>query len=149
MTMYELCAECRNWFERQIIRGTYTVTGGVLQPIPGIPEGAYIRVVGSVFNDGVFQYPHAASADETFDGAVWLMAIPEDFVQLCIDITAWEASAADAVAKATEDAVGGPFTSESFGDYSYTRKNGLPDIPTTWKDPRLGFAARLNRWRKI
>lgn len=149
MTLYELCAECRNFFPRSVIRGDFRVVGGVLEPLPDIPDGAYIRVVGSLFNDGVFQYPHTGIADEEFSGAVWILAIPEDFISLLTDINAWEAANAEAVAKAAADVLAGPYTSESFAGYTYTKKTGLPDVPTTWKDPRLGFASRLNVWRKI
>lgn len=149
MTMGELCAECRNWFCREIIRGDFTVTGGVLEPVPAIQDGAYIRIVGSVFNDGVHRYPHGDFSDERFTGAVWLLAIPPDFVRLLDDINAWETASGKAAADAAAELLAGPFSSESFGGYTYQRRTGLPDVPTTWKDPRLGFSARLNLWRKI
>ena len=149
MTMYELCAECRNWFLREIIRGDFRVIDGVLQPVPDVPDGAWIRVVGSLKNDGVYRMPHGDFADEAFTGAVWLMAIPDDFVTLLDDITEWETATAKAVADASAQILAGPYTSESFGGYEYTRKTGLGDVPTSWRDPRLGFAAQVNRWRKI
>jgi hypothetical protein len=87
--------------------------------------------------------------DEEFSGAVWLLAIPPDFVALLDDINAWEAANKDAIASAAADIIAGPYTSESFAGYTYTKKTSLGDVPTTWKDPRLGFSARLNEWRKI
>ena len=149
MTMGELCAECRNWFCRSVIRGKFTVAGGLLYPLPEIPDGAYIRIVGSMFNDGVYRYPFGDFSDEEFFGAVWVLAIPPDFVALLDDINAWEASGGAAAVSAAVDLLGGPYISESFAGYTYQRGSGLPDVPTTWRDPRLGFAARLNRWRKI
>lgn len=150
MTMYELCAECRNFFQRSIIRGSFTVRDGAFEPLLDVPDGAWIRVVGSVFNDGVYQYPHGPFADETFRGAVWVLAIPEDFVALLNDINAWEAANRDAIANATAEILSaGPYTSESFAGYTYTKKTSLGDVATSWRDPRLGFSARLNVWRKI
>lgn len=149
MTMTELCAECRNWFKPEVFAGEYTVADGTLEPIPGIPDGAYIRIVGSVFNDGVWQYPASELTDETFSGAVWLMHVPPDFVILLNDINAWETANAEAVRNATAEVLAGPYTSESFAGYTYTKKTGFGDVATSWRDPRLGFAERLNVWRKI
>jgi hypothetical protein len=147
--MGELCAECRNWHKPEIYTGEFRVINGVLEPVPFIPGGAYIRIVGSTFNDGVWKYPHGDFADETFRGAVWLMHVPVDFENLLDDINAWEKNNAKNVERVTEEVVASPFTSESFAGYTYTRKTGIGDIPTTWKDPRLGFSARLNAWRKV
>ena len=148
MTMGELCAECRNWFLREIIRGDFRIVEGVIQPVPSIPDGVYIRIDGSIYNDGVWQYPCVGLPDEEFYGAVWIMAVPEDFKALQAEIDAWETASAEAVKTASDNALSSPFTAEAFADYSYQRKSVLPDGPTTWKDPRLGFAARVNRWRK-
>lgn len=149
MTLYELCAECRNWFLRGIVRGTFTVSGGLLE-LDDVPDGQYVRIVGSVFNDGVHQCPVSGLADEIFSGAVWLMAVPADFLALLNDINAWEAANKDAIASATAEILSaGPYTSESFAGYTYTKKTSLGDIATSWRDPRLGFTARLNMWRKI
>ena len=152
MTMYELCAECRNFFTRGIIRGTFRISDGAIEPPSGIQTiqtGQYFRVVGSVFNDGIWQYPASGMTDEEFSGAVWLLAIPPDFIALLDDINAWEAANKDAIASAAAEIIAGPYTSESFAGYTYTKKTSLGDVPTTWKDPRLGFSARLNEWRKI
>jgi len=149
MTMLELCMECRNFFKPDIYSGTFTITGGVLEPLPAIPEGAYIRIVGSTFNDGVYQYGASGLADETFTGAVWLMHVPPDFVALLTDINEWEAANLTAIATATAEVLAGPYSSESFAGYTYQKKTSLGDVATSWRDPRLGFAARLNQWRKI
>ena len=126
MTMLELCMECRNFHKPDIYAGNYTISGGVIEPLPDIPDGAWIRIVGSTFNDGCWQYPAANLTDEEFRGAVWLMHVPPDFVILA-----------------------GPYASESFAGYDYTKKTSIGDVPTTWNDPRLGFSRRLARWRKI
>lgn len=141
--------ECRNFHKPDIYTGDFTITGGVLGPLPDIPDGAWIRIVGSVFNDGCWQYPAANLTDETFTGAVWLMHVPPDFVALLDDINAWEAANADAVASAAAEVLAGPYSSESFAGYTYTKKTSIGDVPTTWNDPRLGFSKRLNTWRKV
>lgn len=49
--------------------------GGIT--LPFLQEGQYFRVVGSVFNDGLYQYPTKDMIDEIFDGAVWALAVPK------------------------------------------------------------------------
>lgn len=150
MTLNELCQECRNWHLRSVVRGRFTVSGGALGEVSGAQAGQYIRIVGSVFNDGVYQYPVTKDlTDETFDGAVWLLGIPADFVALLDDINAWETANADAVKNATAEVLAGPYTSESFAGYTYTKKTSIGDVAMTWDDPRLGFSRRLARWRKV
>lgn len=149
MTIGELCAECRNYFKPEIIRREFRVENGILEPLPDIPDGAYIRIVGSVFNDGVFRYPHGDFSDEEFYGAVWLLHIPQDFVALLDDINAWEAVNKQALADATAQVLAGPYSSETFAGYTYQKKTSIGDVAMTWRDPRLGFSARLNQWRKI
>ena len=68
----ELLAEIRNYFEVPNGRhfGTFTISGGSIAPLDFLQEGQYFRIVGSVFNDGVYQYPAASLTDEVFEGAV-------------------------------------------------------------------------------
>lgn len=150
MTMLELCMECRNFHKPDIYPGTYKITGGVIEPLPDIPDGAWVRIVGSLYNDGCYQFPGSGLTDETFTGAVWMMHVPPDFVALLDDINAWEAANAEAIQNATAEVLAsGPYTSESFAGYTYTKKTSIGDVATSWRDPRLGFSARLNQWRKI
>jgi hypothetical protein len=138
----ELMRECRNYF---LIPGgvhpdTYTIKGGGIA-LPFLRAGQYFRVVGSVLNDGVYQYGNCALRDETFDGAVWAMAVPAEFLRLEEEINAWR--------KQYENAANSPFQSESFAGYSYTKSstNGNSGGSVTgWQGV---FASRLNKWRKL
>ena len=69
-----------NWFlvPDGIDTGEFIVQDGGIT-LPFLQTGQYFRVVGSVFNDGLHQYPAEDMTDETFDGAVWALAI-----QMCI-----------------------------------------------------------------
>ena len=143
MMVGAVCAVCRNWFvvSDGITHGVYTIRDGTIS-IPNMREGQYFRIVGSVFNDGVHRYPANDLTDETFDGAVWAMAVPPDFLALCDEIEAYTKTDA---AKPT------PYQSESFGGYSYTLKGagsatGQTADPSDW---RAVFGKRLNRWRKL
>ena len=50
----QICGHIHNYFEDGRQRGTYTVTGGTLQ-LDGLQTGQYFRILGSMFNDGVYQ----------------------------------------------------------------------------------------------
>ena len=136
----ELCGVLRNWFETDRISGTYTVENGSIT-LPFLQNGQFFRVVGSVFNDGVHQYPDYAMADETFDGSIWPMSVPPALLCLGEEIKAWQEKNGDIAAS--------PYTSESFGGYSYSKStsgSATGDGMVTWQSV---FKSRLNQWRKI
>lgn len=139
MNLGELCAHLRNWFlrsddDRHI--GRFTVIGGTID-LPWLADGQYFRVIGSVFNDGVHQYPAAGLTDESFVGEVWTMAVPPDVVALADEISAWETK--------YREAAESPYQSESFGGYTYTKADAS-EGGLTWEKV---FRGRLNRWRKL
>ena len=135
----ELCAELRNYFEVPNGRhfGKFEISGGSIAPLDFLQEGQYFRIVGSVFNDGVYQYPAASLTDEVFEGAVWAMAVPPTLIALAAEIKAYNDSDAGKPS---------PFTAESFGGYSYTKATDANGVPIGWQK---AFASRLNRWRKL
>lgn len=135
----EICAELRNYFEVPNGRhfGTFTISGGSIAPLDFLQEGQYFRIIGSVFNDGVHQYPSADLTDEVFHGAVWAMALPPSLIALSAEIEEYNKSDAG---KAS------PYTSESFGGYSYTKATDASGAPISWQK---AFASRLNQWRRL
>lgn len=126
-----------NWFlvPDGVHAGEFTVQGGQLT-LPFLQTGQYFRVVGSVFNDGLHQYPVADLTDETFTGSVWALAVPKAVIELAEEIDAWQ----------TKNGDPGPFTSESFGGYSYSKATNASGMPVGWQDV---FKSRLNDWRRI
>lgn len=139
----ELCQELRNWFDRERHFGTFEITGGNITA-PFLAEGQYFRIIGSLFNDGVHQYPAYDLQAETFDGAVWALAIPQPVIKLAQEIQAWrdKYEAADSVAMS-------PFASESFGGYSYSKSSGSSSDGADSVRWQSAFRKRLNVWRKI
>lgn len=151
----ELCAYLRNYFLRDysdpdayIHHGTFEVAGGQIQALPFLLPGQYFRVIGSVFNDGVWQYRPGGEAegmtDETFDGTIWAMQIPPSFLDLADEIESWVADNASAL--------NSPYTSEAFGSggYSYTKKKGGSSGASGaesygWEDQ---FASALKQYRR-
>ena len=135
----ELLAEIRNYFEVPNGRhfGKCEISGGSIAPLDFLQEGQYFRIVGSVFNDGVYQYPATSLTDEVFEGAVWAMAVPPTLIALSAEIKAYNDSDAGKPS---------PYTSESFGGYSYTKATDANGAPIGWQK---AFASRLNKWRKL
>ena len=135
----EICAELRNWFvvPNGVHIQTYTISGGSIAPLDFLQEGQYFRIIGSVFNDGVHQYPAADLTDEVFHGAVWAMAVPPTLIALSAEIEEYNKSDAG---KAS------PYISENFGGYGYTKATGSNGKVLTWKSV---FADALNRYRKL
>lgn len=129
-----------NYFIKGTYRGTFVVTDGELE-LDFLQDGQYFKICGSVFNDGVYQYPASGLTDETFDGEIWAMAVPPAVVALVAEIGEWVGKYGDAVS--------GPYQSESFGGYSYSKLsggNGTGNTAYSWQD---AFRSRLNHWRKI
>ena len=135
----EICAEIRNYFEVPNGRhfGTFTISGGSIAPLDFLQEGQYFRIVGSVFNDGVHQYPATSLKDEVFEGAVWAMALPPSIIALAAEIDEFNKSDAGKPSA---------FTSESFGGYNYTKATDANGAPIGWQK---AFASRLNKYRKL
>lgn len=153
----EICQELNNWFDRKSdgtddrYFGTFTISDGAIDlSETDIMPNQYFRIVGSRFNDGVHKYEPEVGAptltDETFDGAVWAMAVPPSVIALATEIEAWQEKYGSVDSPAMS-----PYTSESFGGYSYSKasrssSNGADSGSGTWQSV---FANRLNKYRKL
>lgn len=140
----EICASIKNYFCRDIKTGTFTLVSGTA-PLTEILNGQYFRIVNSALNDGVWCNTNEdlkQLRSEIFNGEIWLMAVPRDFEELCNDIAEWRKKN-----EAVESVNMSPFTSESFGGYSYSKSGtSSGNGATTWKTQ---FAKRLNTYRRI
>jgi hypothetical protein len=134
----DLCQELHNWFEVEKHYGEFEIAGGALTA-SFLQPGQYFRIIGSIFNDGVWQYGDTLT-DETFDGAIWAMAIPPAVLELNDQIDLW--------LKQYGETQNSPYSSESFGGYSYSKNSsgGSGADKSTWQGV---FAPRLNKWRKM
>lgn len=134
--LYRVLKEIRNFFvvANQRIEGTFSITDGNIVSDEALPfaDGQYVLIEGSIFNDGVFRYNEEPLKDETFDGALIGLAIPQELLDLIPEIEKFQ--------KTMDEA--GPYQSESFGGYSYTLRSDAND----WKK---AYASQLNAWRKL
>ena len=130
----------KNWFlvPGGVHDGTYTIEDGGIT-LPFLANGQYFRICGSVFNDGLHQYPAGDLKTETFDGAVWALAVPQAVIDLASEIEAWETK--------NGEAASGIYQSESFGGYSYSKAtDSATGGALTWQS---AFRSRMNAWRKL
>ena len=131
----------KNWFVVPcgVHEGIYTIENGSLE-LPFMQNGQYYRICGSVFNDGLHKYGDidAKLQDETFTGTIWALAIPKAVVELSVKIEEWQTKNGEAVAS--------PYSSESFGGYSYTKATDTATgAVATWETV---FRTELNPYRK-
>lgn len=150
----QICAHIHNYFteDADIHKGTWTISGGTIDLSDILLTGQYFRIVGSVLNDGVYQYPPTPEqgkppvlSDETFTGEIWAMKVPKQVVSLAREISEWQAKYGPAMAS--------PYQSENvIGVYSYTKQggntsvNGTQAVADGWKS---AFRTVLNPWRKL
>ncbi|MCD8208415.1 MAG: hypothetical protein LUD72_10795 [Bacteroidales bacterium] len=133
----EVLAYLNNWFVDKVYTGTFTIEDGKVT-LPLLDE-QYFRVVGSVLNDGVYQYTDELELkDETFDGEIYALAVPNDLLDIVTEIETWQEKYGDAVS--------GPYNSESFGGYSYSKGSSSTGEGVSWK---TSFADRLAPYRKL
>ena len=130
----------RNWFTVKggIYSGTFTIKDGGIT-LPFLADGQYFRICGSVFNDGLHQYNVLDLTDETFTGTIWALAIPKAVIELADEIGKWQ--------EKNGEAASSPFSSESFGGYSYSKATDAETRDAvTWQS---AFKQQLSAWRKI
>ena len=130
----------KNWFlvPGGIHEGTYTIEDGGIT-LPFLADGQYFRICGSVFNDGLHQYPASDLKSESFDGTVWALAVPQAVIDLATEIESWQTKNGDASVS--------PYQSESFGGYSYSKAtDSASGGAVTWQS---AFRSRMNNYRKL
>lgn len=110
---------CRNFFEVGYIDGIFRITGNALSDVGDGVHWVYIS--GSMMHDGVWEICDgyltgrdiSGLHDEEFDGRVWLLAPPVDFLETVRTMREYE-----------EKNPVSALTSETFGGYSRTWATG-------------------------
>ena len=144
MTLDDYCANLKNYFisdfDKDIHLGEYRISGNNIENVDFLAQNQYFRIVGSIFNDGVYKLDNKLTlVDETFKGAVWAMSVPPDFIE--------------AVKEAEDYLSSHPFgieyQSETFGGYSYTRSSNQKSLSNGfWYLPNT-ISTKLNRYRRL
>ena len=136
----EILQSIHNFFvvKDGIHRGKFQISSNTID-VDFLQDGQYFRIVGSIFNDGVYVYPLADGlTDEEFVGEIWAMAVPPKVIALSNEIEDWM--------ETNEQYLNSLYQSESFGGYSYTKPTNKNGGNIGWQDV---FESKLNPWRKI
>mgnify|MGYP007016818928 FL=1 len=140
VSLYELLMYLRNFFpgEKWQFFGEDITEKRLL--LPGLENGDYYLIEGSRRNNGIHVYGNSDLRNETYNGIVTELCIPDELLILLGEINAWQEEHATVMQS--------PYQSESFGGYSYTKENesGGTGESMSWKTV---FAPRLRMWRKI
>lgn len=119
-------------------RGTFSIQGGILAGLKNKPlVGQYFAITGSVLNNGVYLAKDSlitltGSNDEIFDGIIYRLVVPKDFVKLVEKIKTFSES---------EGGQASNITNASFGVQSYGYATDTNGVRATWETV---FASQLN-----
>lgn len=135
-TIAAVMQEVHNFFERGSISGSISITDGDVLPDVNAP---YVYIKGSSHHDGLWEVAGKSLVgdvlpDETFDGCIWLLYPPRDFLSLCQQVAEFEAKTPV-----------GALRSESLEGYSYSRASGHNGL-LTWQE---AYASRLRPFRRM
>ncbi|MBQ8314037.1 MAG: hypothetical protein IJX84_12635 [Clostridia bacterium] len=135
----DLMRETRNFFPAAAMDGTWTLLSGALSPADGFRVGDWVAVTGSVCNNGVYQLGEGCvipgATDESWEGRIWLLTPPADFLALAGEIAAWAKQQGSSAA-----------VKESFGAYSRELATDSDGTPITWQ---AYFARQLMPYRRM
>lgn len=149
-TLTQVCDHLNNHFVKSVERGTFTISGGSITLRRKPLTGQYIWLVGGVLANGIYKVTDSmpvlvgysvpiSAEDETFNGAVALLAVPAGLVEIAGEIETFQT-------KQAADKSNPTLISESYSGYSYSRATGTNGTPATWTEV---FASRLNGYRRM
>lgn len=131
---------CRNYFPDGYKDGTFRITGNAL---PDATGAHYIYISGSMMHDGVWEVCNgyltgrdvSGLENEEFDGRIWYLAPPVDFLELVREMQQYEEkNPVSAVIR------------ETFGGYSVERASAADGQPVVAEHV---FSAKLNQYRRM
>lgn len=135
----DLMRETRNYFPAASLDASWTLHSTALTPTNALHPGDWIAITGALHNNGVFQLGQnctiPGATDETWQGRVWLLAPPADFLTLAQEISAWAAQQGNGLA-----------VKETFGAYSRELATDGVGQPLTWQ---ARFSRQLLPYRRM
>lgn len=136
-TIAAVMAEVHNYFARKRMAGSVTISGGMV--VSHEIKAPYVYIKGSTFHDGLWETAGRSLVgdnhpNETFNGCIWLLYPPNDFLALCEQVAEFEAKTPV-----------GALQSESLEGYSYSRASGQSGL-LTWQE---AYSSRLRPYRRM
>jgi len=147
--------ELRRTFEIDSESGVYSIFNSEIQLRRDYIKGEWIIITGSRFNDGVYQLKRtlpdtpllltngsdngiAVEDEDDFQGTIWRLRLPRDFIALCKEINAFmDSPEGKQSAIVSENVV---------GVHSWSKATGKEGKPLGWQQL---FGNRLSPWRRM
>ena len=140
----EICAYLHNYFDYERHNGDIAIVGGVIfcngEEVT-LESGQYFALFRNRIPLGVFD---KVPADKTFEGAVWLLDIPEAVLNADKWAEEWTK-----VNGGVDSAANSAFQSESFGGYSYNKGSNAAGKGGQSVFDNAQFSRMLNPFRKL
>ena len=140
--MISVMREIKNFFEISREKGKFTIEDQTLTGFKGsYPVGSYIALTGSILNKGVYLLADNLitlenAKNEAFDGIIYQLAPPPDFLALVEKIKAFN----------ERTGVSDNVVSAKFGIESFTRATNASGNIAMWQDV---FKAELSSFRRM
>lgn len=123
--------------------GGFVINGDKIRVKANYLQGQYIRITGSILNNGVYQVKSVEGdtieveglTNEIFEGCIFGLAIPKDLLTLVEHIEEYE-----------KENKKSNIISESFGGYSYTKATDTSGNIANWESV---YFNDLCKYRKI
>lgn len=144
-TVELLMRECNNYFFKWKEVGTFTIADNKISGFKGnYLVGQYIRLKGSILNDGVYKIESISNNqitvtglnNEVFEGVIFGLSVPKDFVELSSKID-------DHIKTVPKNA---NKVSESFNNYSISYATGSSGKVLEWQTI---FSDSLKDYRNV
>ena len=141
--MEDILSYINNYFAVTKEEGTFKIIDDAITIRGNYLQGQYIKLEGSILNDGIYKIESLGNKsitlvganNEEFKGAIYSLAIPKDLVGISVKLE-----------ELKEKATNGIYESESFGEYSYTlAKNSKGEIYSNIDS----FKNELKKYRKM
>ena len=126
--MEEILNYINNYFAVSKEENNFNINNNVIQVRGKYLQGQYIKLEGSILNDGIYKVETlvdntitiVGAINEEFEGVIYGLAIPKDILEIT-----------NKFEEQKEKIVNSIYDSESFGEYSYTlAKNSKGEIYT-------------------
>lgn len=141
-----VCRYLKNWFVKESYPGNITVSDGKVYCNGSeieMSEGQHFALVRTRYVYGAYSYGDEIE-DSEFEGAVWIMDVPQDVLDVVARMTEWETANGG-----VDSAAMSPYQSESFGGYSYSKASGSNGKVGSSVFDNAEFASVLRPFKKI
>ena len=147
--LLSLMRECRNFFVDSYESGVFVLSNKKISLANEYKIGQYLLLTGSILNDGVYKITDISSwvheleisedIFEVWDGTIYALRIPPDFLQLAAEIQTFLESPGGAIS---------PYISETvLNVHSWARAtNKDTGAPAGWQ---IMFADKLSPFRRM